>query len=180
MAENEGRPAEALGRALHLRRVELGLKRRDLAVRAELSYPYVSELENGQKEPSAKALRQLAEALELTPADLAALADRLGDESDRSSSLLVDDQERPARAPSPAVRAVAQPQERVDAYWLTSAVPTPSAGVASGQTPDGVLERWIREVVTDTVRSELVRWATRELPTLVRAEFERLERGEPG
>jgi transcriptional regulator with XRE-family HTH domain len=39
------------------------MKRRELAERAELSYPYVSEIEKGTKEPSAKSLRQLAEAL---------------------------------------------------------------------------------------------------------------------
>ncbi len=39
------------------------MKRRELAERADLSYPYVSEIEKGTKEPSAKSLRQLAEAL---------------------------------------------------------------------------------------------------------------------
>src|SRR5438093_1591631 len=49
--------ADRLGRAIHLRRVELNLKRPELARRAELSYPYVSEIENGMKTPSTKALR---------------------------------------------------------------------------------------------------------------------------
>ena len=39
--------------AIAVRRTELGLKRKDLAERSSLSYPYVSELENGTKEPSA-------------------------------------------------------------------------------------------------------------------------------
>src|SRR5712664_25064 len=71
--------ADRLGRAVHLRRVELGLKRPELAKRAELSYPYVSEIENGLKTPSTKALRQLAAALDLSPAELIERADRLGD-----------------------------------------------------------------------------------------------------
>src|SRR5271169_1854118 len=67
----------ALGRAIQVRRAELGLKRKDLARLASLSYPYVSELENGSKAPSAKALAQLADALQLSPADLMALAEAM-------------------------------------------------------------------------------------------------------
>ncbi len=69
----ENRQDVGLGRAVELRRTELGLKRRELAERARLSYPYISEIENGVKEPSAKALRQIAEALEMSFVDLAAL-----------------------------------------------------------------------------------------------------------
>ena len=52
-----------LGRAIQVRRTVLQFQRRDLAEAAELSYPYSCELEKGSKEPSAKTLRQLAEAL---------------------------------------------------------------------------------------------------------------------
>ena len=66
-----------LGRAIQVRRAELGLKRKDLARLASLSYPYLSELENGSKAPSAKALAQLAGALQLSPADLLAFAEAM-------------------------------------------------------------------------------------------------------
>jgi len=66
----------ALGRAIELRRVQLGFKRKDLALAAQLSYPYISELEKGAKDPSAKAMRQIAEALHLSVADLLALGER--------------------------------------------------------------------------------------------------------
>ncbi len=59
--QNDG----GLGRAIQVRRAELGLKRKDLARSAALSYPYLSELETGSKAPSARALGQLAEALRL-------------------------------------------------------------------------------------------------------------------
>lgn len=62
-----------LGRFLAHRRAELGLSRRELAERSELSYPYVSQLENGDREPALKAMRQLAPVLEVRPEDLAAL-----------------------------------------------------------------------------------------------------------
>src|SRR6266705_2820571 len=91
MAESRDRDAERLGRAIQLRRVELGLKRPQLAIRAELSYPYLSEIENGMKNPSPKALRQLAAALELSPAELIALAEKLGETSaHEATSVLVD------------------------------------------------------------------------------------------
>src|SRR5262249_60960151 len=66
-----------LGRAIQVRRAELGLKRKDLARLASLSYPYLSELENGSKAPSAKALGQLADALQLSPADLLPFAEAM-------------------------------------------------------------------------------------------------------
>ena len=40
--------AERFGYAVVLRRTQLQMKRKDLAERAELSYPYVSEIEKGK------------------------------------------------------------------------------------------------------------------------------------
>ncbi len=62
-----------LGRYLEARRLELGLSRRDVADRSELSYPYVSQLETGDREPALKAMRALAPVLEIRLEDLAAL-----------------------------------------------------------------------------------------------------------
>ena len=47
MTTDDDRPDVGLGKAIELRRIELGLKRRELAERARLSYPYISEIENG-------------------------------------------------------------------------------------------------------------------------------------
>ena len=62
-----------LGRFLEHRRGELGLTRRELATRAELSYPYISQLETGDREPALKALHKLAPVLEVRSEELAAL-----------------------------------------------------------------------------------------------------------
>ena len=62
-----------LGRFLESRRRELGLSRRDVAERSDLSYPYVSQLETGDREPALKAMRALAPVLEIRVEDLAAL-----------------------------------------------------------------------------------------------------------
>ena len=76
-------PEAGLGRAITIRRLELGFSRRVLAARAELSYPYVSEIERGAKVPSSAALFALAQALELTPGALLDRAESLreGDEA---------------------------------------------------------------------------------------------------
>ena len=62
-----------LGRFLEHRRRELGLTRRDLAEKSGLSYPYVSQLETGDREPALKTMRALAPVLDVRPEELAAL-----------------------------------------------------------------------------------------------------------
>lgn len=62
-----------LGRFLEHRRRELGLSRRDLSDQSGLSYPYISQLETGDREPALKAMRALAPVLEVRPEELAAL-----------------------------------------------------------------------------------------------------------
>jgi transcriptional regulator with XRE-family HTH domain len=67
----------AIGKAIRLRRVERDMKRAELAERAGLSYAYVSEIENGTKQASSKALWGLARALGLQPHELMASAARM-------------------------------------------------------------------------------------------------------
>ena len=82
------------------------MKRRELAERADLSYPYVSEIEKGTKEPSAKSLRQLAEALGFgSTAELLAwteqqhsLTEALSD-SDEASAMAADVPQSPHLQP---------------------------------------------------------------------------------
>lgn len=54
-----------LGRMVRARRDELGLSRRDLAERSAVSYPYVSQIETGDREPSLRTLMKVAGALDL-------------------------------------------------------------------------------------------------------------------
>lgn len=55
--------AEALGRAIKTLRTALDIDRKTLAERAGISYPYLSQIENGQRDPSTKKLTKLAEEL---------------------------------------------------------------------------------------------------------------------
>jgi transcriptional regulator with XRE-family HTH domain len=173
-----------LGRALQVRRAELGLKRRELADRALLSYPYVSEIENGAKTPSAKALRQLADALRLTPAELMARADRpsavdeVPPEDSRSARLAPHAQlgYAPSSIGWSRLLADAMPDMAMARILASDSLPDqPSDGRASGVwMPDGILERWIGDLVARVVQAELAAWRVEELPGLVAQECRRI------
>ncbi|ORV54691.1 hypothetical protein AWC02_00035 [Mycolicibacter engbaekii] len=84
------RAAEYFGRALAAARAEKGLKRMQLKDLSGLSYPYISEIENGGKYPSQRAIQSLAAALEISPSELIARAEQIetnaaGDEPSNSS-----------------------------------------------------------------------------------------------
>lgn len=51
-------------------RIEAGLNQIDLANRAELHQTYISLLELGRKNPTARTLKRIADALGCQPADL--------------------------------------------------------------------------------------------------------------
>ncbi|MEX0874887.1 MAG: helix-turn-helix transcriptional regulator [Actinomycetota bacterium] len=67
--------AAALGHAIKVLRTDQGMDRAELAEASGLSYPYLSEIENGKKRPSSRALESLAEALGLRAHELLAAAD---------------------------------------------------------------------------------------------------------
>jgi len=67
----------ALGRVIFAQRVLRGVKRRELAVASGLSYPYLSEIEVGAKEPTLNSLRHIARALDTNASDLLRLTEHL-------------------------------------------------------------------------------------------------------
>lgn len=67
----------ALGRAVAERRAELGLTQEQLALRADLHQRWISNVENGHRNPSYSSLRRLATGLDLTTAELIARAERI-------------------------------------------------------------------------------------------------------
>ncbi len=62
-----------LGRLVEQRRHELGLSRRELAEQSEVSYPYVSQIETGDRDPSLRTMRKLADVLELPLEQMASM-----------------------------------------------------------------------------------------------------------
>ncbi|WKZ83430.1 MAG: helix-turn-helix transcriptional regulator [Acidimicrobiia bacterium] len=67
---------EALGRSIQVLRTDRGLKRRELATRAGISYSYLASIENGNKQPSSSVLIAIAEALGLRSHELMAAAEQ--------------------------------------------------------------------------------------------------------
>ena len=69
-----------LGRAIACTRLERGMKRKDLAAAAGISYPFLTEIENGNKWPSFQTLDVLAAATRTTTLDLLARAKQIGED----------------------------------------------------------------------------------------------------
>lgn len=69
---------KSLGLQIASRRSERGLSQEDLAGAAEMDRSFLSEIENGRKNPSVMSLVRIAKALDVQPGDLLdkALSDR--------------------------------------------------------------------------------------------------------
>lgn len=67
----------ALGLAVKARREELGLTQEAVSLRADLHQRWVSNVENGMRNPSYGSLRRLAAGLDLPVSELIARAERL-------------------------------------------------------------------------------------------------------
>ncbi len=74
----------AVGRTIKVERTARGWERKELAERAGLSYPYLSEIENGAKRASSKALGAIAEAFGFKVWELLERAETMSPASRRS------------------------------------------------------------------------------------------------
>ena len=141
--------AEYFGRALASARSERGLKRMQLKDRSGLSYPYISEIENGGKYPSQRAIQSLADALDMTPSELLARAEQI--ESDDAGGR------------DNGVRLAA-----------SSDVPAAMAGLPSSnarrQDDDALVSR-LTDQVMHAVETPLREWLAREIQMTVREEL---------
>jgi transcriptional regulator with XRE-family HTH domain len=70
-------PQLALGAAVRARREELGLTQEGVALAGDLHQRWVSNLENGWRNPSYASLRRLAASLRLSASELIARAERI-------------------------------------------------------------------------------------------------------
>lgn len=68
---------EALGRSIAATRAERGLGRRTLAEKAGISYPYMSEVENGTKRMTVDRLMDIAIALNVPASRLLDYAEEI-------------------------------------------------------------------------------------------------------
>jgi len=78
-----------LGRAIKVVRTESGMERKELAKLSGLSYPYLSEIEQGKKRPSSESLLAIARALRLRQSELLERAERWIDRDEVVAALPV-------------------------------------------------------------------------------------------
>jgi transcriptional regulator with XRE-family HTH domain len=114
----------ALGKAIRLHRVERDVSRGELAEVAGLSYTYVSEIENGTKQASSKALHRVAEALGLEAHQL--MASAAAWESDRPPA------EAAMAPPPPATRGPHNPER----WFHSRSLSAPALEPATSELPE--------------------------------------------
>ena len=188
MTDNDkAKAAQALGKAITMRRTEMGMKRTKLAEAAALSYPYLSEIENGRKMPSAEKLRSLALALKMNVVDLMGLAEVYEDDEAGVGSASVVSMSRTARSrPSDLFEddvADFRSAESFSFDYLGEPSLAPlnqgvsERGLAHSHSPDSAVATGVaaisEEAIRHIVRSELERWAVDVLPILMRQEIRR-------
>jgi transcriptional regulator with XRE-family HTH domain len=104
---------EGLGRAIQVARTSVGMKRKELAEAANVSYAYLSDIETGRGRPGSRSLLAIAEALGMSPSILWRQAEeyqaQIAGVDAAPEAQPVEDLESAiarlsARAPSPAAR----------------------------------------------------------------------------
>ena len=136
---------EALGRAIRAIRAEQGVERRELAERSGVSYPYLSEIENGKKRPSSRALVALAEALRMPPSELLQRAEELTPKVPRTrqADRLAAGPAFAEPLPAPSAPAQTQPTGR----WFESREPAePMVARMESASPESTRQSALSEL----------------------------------
>lgn len=153
---------EALGKAIAIRRLELGLKRNDLRDRSGLSYPYIAELENGAKRASSNSLTALAAALGLSVSELVARAEALRDLPPTTTSRPLPTPPAPPASHGVAIRAARswfsadEPPAAAEAVVRAGDLADEAAGAAAAArraADEPLTEDRVREIVRDELRA---------------------------
>jgi len=160
-----------LGRTIEVKRIDLGMSRKDLAGLAGISYPFLSEIEKGLKQPSSRKLSQLADALGLKPEELVELSKHKA----MGRELVGSD---PVATSTAGVASPTTPQEAIDrepAGWAASTRPDVETDRTSHSEADDRRARDadIKEAVNVAVSDTLRIWSRDVLPLLVEREVER-------
>jgi transcriptional regulator with XRE-family HTH domain len=150
--------AEFFGRALAAARSERGLKRMQLKEKSGLSYPYISEIENGGKYPSQRAIQNLADALEMSPSELLARAEQL-------------------EAAESGGRSITESVSPEPAWSVSESLPAPRLGWDSGRSEDDELVRRLTDQVIRAIEVPLRELVSREVQMTIREELLRQRDG---
>jgi transcriptional regulator with XRE-family HTH domain len=138
-----------LGRAIASLREERGWKRKDLVSAASISYPFLAEVENGNKRPSMAKLGDIAAAFGMTPG---ALMERARENAERFGSATYDG----ARVVDPSMQLEAHPPPS-GASMATAPARESSEVDAITSAVMNALEPRLRELVELEVRRQLDR-----------------------
>ena len=87
MAEESANTSNLLGSFIRAQRQMANLSLRELAAMTEISNPYLSQIERGLSEPSARVLKSIAEALNLSAEALFAQAGLMPESSPRADDV---------------------------------------------------------------------------------------------
>jgi transcriptional regulator with XRE-family HTH domain len=134
--------AAAIGRAIQVVRTDRGLSRKEFAARTGLSYSFLSEIENGVKQPSSRTYAVIAAALDVAPGALLYDAERRLTEVDSGSGdekLAIRAPESEAAPPGDepllsAKRTTSVEQLEQEARYLASERPSTRAARAAPPT----------------------------------------------
>ena len=144
--------AEYFGRALASVRSERGLKRMQLKELSGLSYPYISEIENGGKYPSRRAIQSLSDALGMSPSELLSRADRIeSDDAEGREGIDANHSYVAATSDTRAQRAVLTQRSEADALFIDRLSEQVLRAI------EGPLNELVIREVQMTVREELLR-----------------------
>jgi transcriptional regulator with XRE-family HTH domain len=152
-----------LGRAVAALRVERGLKRRELAESAHVSYPYLSEIENGAKAPSSQTMAKLARSLQVSPADLWTRAEEIARQDSGAPDEARARHVRPAPPGPAASGAMVASGESRTFFRSPDGWRRRPAMADSRDAEDAIVARLVT-----SVRAEIQRWLDAELEAYVR------------
>jgi transcriptional regulator with XRE-family HTH domain len=149
---------EGLARAIKVLRVERGISRSELADAAGISYSHLSEIENGNKEPSPARYADIAEALELSRSELVALQEAYTEgEQPVAEEITRPERPRPTRGKSFVVPLMGGEWEAMPGETEPSrATPSrtrsaPAGGRRSAAHPSRMAEEERRQILGDLV-----------------------------
>jgi transcriptional regulator with XRE-family HTH domain len=124
--------SKALGRTIKVIRTDQGIGRRELAEQAQISYSYLTEIENGNKPPSPSVLGPIAEALGLRMSELTQAAEERMEIPERTPTPVSSEQQWALRFASRPAAPQESPAEVFGAYdpsWSPPREPSLDLGV---------------------------------------------------
>lgn len=186
----------ALGRIIKALRTRKGMQRKDLAERAELSYSYLAEIENGKKKPAESIQYAIAESLGCSVSDLLLAAVQLGKRAETGAEDVEEEDDvlhaswSPQRSPettlepslgiasAPGITSDSSSAALSELHQLTQSVRILARGLkAHGQSDDPIPQGELRTLMTH-IAGQLTEYADRATDSIWQLMLKNLERAQ--